>query len=500
MPLSKAPRRPSTVGMCRACRQSSQQERWAEALGPYMEPLPPRRAATATAERARAVKASRRQVPPSTTKGAEIPAANGEGAISQLTDDERSICNLMVGVLQHKSSLEARRIVAEVSEAAQSRRLLASYSGVYANACSDDDNEAARNGESGSGRTQLIRHLQKRREEEERASEEERKQQKHINDAEEREQRARWRNMFGGGGGRANGSGTPASRRKKGRSNGARKLVSDTDEEHAHPQQQQEQQQQQQQEQQQQQQQEQQQQQQQEQQQQQQQDSRKCGEDNAALRSSAGTGIPPNVPRRMKAVRHVASFDEQCADRYGGAAASKESLSSASLVRLTQTSVGDDSVRQSPSVRSPGAGDEEGSRSQGLLSDADEAPSALMATRCPTAAGDARETSEAALSGFPPVPRPPRLPDASNHPLPPPVVPIIVEAKPPSPPSPTGSPSLSAVSNSSVSSVEEELNGEGESEKENGKSDTVVDTEGAAAAAPTKFPWELDDEKLPWEL
>ncbi|EKF38367.1 hypothetical protein MOQ_001424 [Trypanosoma cruzi marinkellei] len=363
MPTCRAPRRPLATGERRPAGRLSAQERWLQSLNPYCQPLflrrkpsssslssaavPGRRARSAASPRHKRVE-SRPEVGVSVTNG---------DALYQLTQEEWSICNLMVTVLQHKSTEEAQRIIAEVAQLALTRRLLARYSGVYADGHVNGE-EDTRVGEEEDGRTQLIRHLQ----EHQRREAERRKQ---LCDANRQIQqgdiRARCRKLFNRGGVNGDGRALKAAKRRC----LPHRCNSSADENTT-----------------------------------QQQGGHVNVEEMVMTKTTVPVPtVPLNVPRRAKASKGVLSFDEYCADRYGGGggggAYSNESLASVLPIRCAAMSTTDDSVRRSNSFPSAGVNYDDHDAIKGIFSHDDihdihtnEAPSAFISTMRPATSSE----------------------------------------------------------------------------------------------------------------
>ncbi|ESL09257.1 hypothetical protein TRSC58_03026 [Trypanosoma rangeli SC58] len=331
MPTCRRPRRPTGVGRrCNFEHRSQQRGRWAQTLDPYSQPLlrrvapspspsPSPSPATQATQRACSAAGSPAQL--------GFFATNIE-ALRRLTLEEWSICNLMASLLQHKTKEEAERIAAEVTQLALHRRLLAGYSGVYADSCASGE-EYTQEAEDEDGRAELIRRLQEqqRREEERR---------RHLCGSNRKSQqedlRATCRNLFcrGVANGNLSGAGTEKKRGLtyicKTFPDGASSQRQRQREKPKHKQEQKQQ----------------------------------CSHDNGkeVMMAKAPVSVPsvsPNIPRRAKSLKGVPSFDEACADRYGGSAYSNESTPSVSLGSYAAMSAADDSVRRSTSLPSAGA-------------------------------------------------------------------------------------------------------------------------------------------------
>ncbi|PBJ72309.1 hypothetical protein BCY84_15896 [Trypanosoma cruzi cruzi] len=358
MPKCGAPRRPSMAGERRTAGRLSAQERWLQSFNPYCQPLLLRRkpssllsSAAVPGRRARSA-ASPRHKAVEIRPEVGLPVTNGD-ALLQLTQEEWSICNLMVTVLEHKSTEEAQRIISEVAQLALSRRLLTRYSGVYADGHVNGE-EDTRGDEEEDGRAQLIRHLQ----EHQRREAERRKQLCDSNrQSQQGDIRARCRKLFNRSGVNGDGKALKATkkrclpRRCKSSAEGNKM---------------------------------------------QQQGGRVNLEEMVMTKTTVPVpSVPLNVPRRAKASKGVLSFDECCADRYGGGAYSNESMASVLPLRCAAVSPTDDSVRRSNSFPSAGVNYDDHDATKGIFLHDDSndihtngAPSALISTMRPATASE----------------------------------------------------------------------------------------------------------------
>ncbi|KAH9600252.1 hypothetical protein LSM04_000676 [Trypanosoma melophagium] len=550
MPSCRPPDRPLPLGPRRTDRNKARMERWAQPLAPYMEPLPRGRITTTTrggivGNTAVPSRRSRSAATTSTTTtttatttittGAVTPSAVpvqpelGQGtalnegppsiqcnSLDRLSGEERSICDLMVGVLQYKSAEEARYILAEVSQLAQSRRLLAQYSGVYgSNGDAYEINIGDRIRER--ARIQLIRQLQQQMQEEEEEREKYNKSQsgRDLN-SEEEKNRVRWRKLFGRDD--TNGNKPHSTPIKKKRSKHTRRSargVKATQKEK---------------------------------QQQEQNQHEKRGYESktreeiasaritavAAAAAAAATsentntntntnsntntfGALSNIPRRVKRTPRIASFDESCANRYAAdEGASDESAVTPSVVLQTHVNTPDDSVRQSASISGFSKGgdhetdlvgvgcagrdlnvfnehhsnvsnsNDNNNDSQEVHNDTVEMPSNLTATARPVPKGVPINTYHAIST--PQIPQKVEKEERELFPS------VEVEDE--------VMDEVSSASNSSISSSksenkdrEKELN-EKEEEGE-GKPSLTTKNGNIAVSNPI---WELNDDRLPWEI
>ncbi|ORC87034.1 uncharacterized protein TM35_000241840 [Trypanosoma theileri] len=552
MPSCRAPNRPLPLGPRRTGRNDALIEKWAQPLAPYMEPLPRRRiTSTPTTRglgnaggpnrRSRSATAATHTNTNSNTNtnttaaasrqelgqgcaGKEGPSVHGN-SIAQLSGEEQSICDLMVGLLQYKSAEEARHILAEVNQLAQSRRLLALYSGVYGN-----------NGDAGEpnmldrirerARLQLIRQLQQQLQEEEEEREKDKSQRERDLNSEEEKHRRRWRKLFG----RDNTSGnkTHSSPPKKKRGHHIRKSARGTkaaQKEKISQQQQQNSQ------------------------QEPKQYESKTWEEIASARitsaaaAAAATsestspttatpttninnttntntntntnttntfGVVPNVPRRVKRAHRVASFDESCANRYAAETVSGESALSPTAAHQANVNTPDDSVRQSISISvlsrggdtDTDVGDQHVFNERGKdmhnTNDAQREENDTMGVPLDLTS-TARPVSEGIqMNSYPIV----------SIPQPPPPASTAEEEKQQQRLSPDPEEiedevidEVTSVSNSSDVSKSENKDREKElnerREKEGVKPSLTTENGNVPLSNPT---WELDDDKLPWEI
>ncbi|RNF02074.1 hypothetical protein TraAM80_06618 [Trypanosoma rangeli] len=328
MPTCRRPRQPTGVGRrCNSEYRPQQRRRWSQTLDPYSQPL--RRRVAPSPSPSPATQATQRAC-----SAAESPAqlcflATDIEALRRLTLEEWSICNLMASLLQHKTKEEAERITAEVTQLALHRRLLAGYSGVYADS-SPSGEEYTQEAEDEDGRAELIRRLQ----EQQRREEERRRHLRGYNRKRQQENlRATCRNIFCSGVANGNLDAAGMVNKRRGltyRRNtfpeGIPSRRQRQREKQKHMQEQKQQ----------------------------------CSHDNGeeVMVTKAPVSVPsvsPNIPRRTKSLKGVPSFDEACADRYGGSAYSNESTPSVSLGSYAAMSAADDSVRRSTSLPSAGA-------------------------------------------------------------------------------------------------------------------------------------------------
>ncbi|RNF08715.1 uncharacterized protein Tco025E_07104 [Trypanosoma conorhini] len=354
-PVCRAPRRPTAAGGRRTSRHPSQ------LLEPYAQPLL-RRVPSSSSSAAVAVRRSSRAAALPRQASVESPAqpsfaTTGIDALHRLTLEEWSVCSLMATVLQRKSTEEAERIAAEVTKLALHRRLLAGYSGVYADGAARGG-EHALAAEDNGRKAELIRRLQEqqRREEERRA---------HLCVSNRRFQqddlRALCRKLFshGGANGRGGSAAAAASMAKKKGSAHRRKTPSDRKLARR----------------------------------QQQGGHNNVKEITVTKKPISVPSVPTNVPRRAKPHKAVPSFDEVCADRYCASGYSNESTPTVSIGSYAAMSAADDSVQRSNSFTSPGAPfygqnihESTSADKEAVCVDAGLAPSMLFSTMRPASA------------------------------------------------------------------------------------------------------------------